>query len=228
MHFRCLILFVKDQPNVATLEKEARIAFIGFSLFDVIHLTVAMIVLIYSYSQRPVLETGAFVSSVELCFVVLLSMFDISMIKRSNQKHAHMVRRNFGYCCLLASMAIFVPSTFLIPEIVHGDWSTREELPLLILGIVHGVLSFLAMFFFAFAQLHDDKADGKLSWRTLARIGNVFFILAGFSGIALTIVEAAYPDWLLVFDTIGQGAPLIPGALIFWRLRRHADYTDLY
>ena len=216
----------KQKKTPATLHEEAAIGFVGFTIFDIIHFTVAAITLVFAYVKRPILEMEAAASSVELCFVVLLTMFEVSLVKKI--KNAETLRRNYGYCCLLAAMAVFIPTSFLIPELVHGDWGVKEFLPPLILTSVETVFSFLAVFFFAFAQIVDEKTEGGLSWRKLTFVGDIFFILTALAAVACIFFEEELPTWVLVFKGIGAAAPLVPGVLTFWRLGQHQDDTDLY
>ena len=217
---------IKEETR-SSVKSEGNYGFIGFSIFDIIHIVVALTVLIYSYTPKDyVLEMDAACSSVELCFAFLLTMFVVSMVKVSSQ--ATRLRRNFGFCCIIAALAVFAPSTFWLPELVHGDWGAAEEIPLLILVGLNALLGLTAVALFAAGQIADEKTEGGTQWRNLVFAGNIFFILAAITGVITVIFEQKFPVWLMVIDVIGKAAPLVPGVIIFWRLSRRAELTELY
>lgn len=208
------------------LFRESSIAFLGFSIFDMIHIIVASHVLVYAYSQRPIMEMDAASSAVELSFSFLLILYIVSMIRR--HKEAARVRRNFSFCHLIASLSVFLPATFLIPEVVHGDWGTVHETTEWVMVIVYAVLAFLSVVLYAVAQLVDERTPGGLEWRIFLIIGSIVFILAAGTGVGVTVMENKFPTWLIVMDCIGKAGPIVPAILTIWRLSRKAESTDLY
>lgn len=216
----------KKNETPDSLHKEASIGFLGFSIFDFIHLVTATFALVYAYCQRPILEMDAACSSVEICFAFLLITFVLTMVKKTHQ--AASLRRYFGFCCVVASLAVFVPSTFWIPETVNGDWGIQESIPVLVLTILNCAFSFVAVIGFAVAQMVDERTTGGLSWRKIAFVANIFFILGGATGVVCAALENKFPLWLTMIECIGRAAPLFPGVLIFWRLSRPSEATDLY
>lgn len=218
---------VNENEAPSSVKKEGSYGFVGFSIFDFIHIIVAVTVLVYAYIRKGhVMEMDAACSSVELCFAFLLTMFVTSMVKVSGQ--AAKLRRNFGFCCIIAALAVFAPSTFWLPELVHGDWGASEEVPLLVLVGLNAIFGLGAVVLFGMGQIADEKTEGGSQWRVLVFAGNILFIIAAISGVVTVIMEGKFPVWLTVIDAIGKAAPLVPGAIIFWRLSRRAELTDLY
>lgn len=217
---------MKRHESFSSLKKEASIAFIGFSIFDILHILAATVILVFAYSQRPVREMDAACSSVELCFAALLILFVVTLAKR--QDDPAKLRNSFTFCCIVAALAVFVPASFWLPELVHGDWMASEEVPILIMVMVNATLTLTAAVLFAIAQIVDENTQGGAQWRKLLFAGNILFILSAVTGVVTVILERKYPVWIMVFDCIGQAAPLFPGILIFWRLSRSSTSTDLY
>ena len=209
----------------STLERETSIAFVGFTIFDILHILTAIISMVFAYNCNPILEMEAASSSVELCLSFLLIIFILSMVKRI--KDASKLRRNFGFCALLTSLAVFLPISFMVPEIIAGDWGRQEEVPLLFLAGVNFVISLASMILFALAQLHEDRDPAR--WRKIMFAGNAVFMLqVPLAIVAVFLGNPEFPVWFKIVSAIGKIAPLFPGALIFWRLSQDAKNTPLY
>ena len=217
---------MKRHESYSSLKEEASIAFIGFSIFDILHIVAATVVLVFAYTQRPIREMDAACSSVELCFAALLILFVVTLAKR--QDDPAKLRNSFTFCCIVVALAVFVPASFWLPELIHGDWGVSEEVPMLIMVTLNASLSLVAAFLFAVAQIVDERTEDGSKWRKLLFAGNILFILSAVSGVVTVLIERKYPAWVMAFDCIGQLAPLFPGILVFWRLSRRSTSTDLY
>ena len=217
----------EKMKQATSLEREAHYSFLGFTIFDSIHLPCAIIMLVYSYLQYPILEMDAACSMVEIGLAVLLVVFDATLAKKDHGSAAAL-RRNVGYCALVAACSDFIPVSFWLPELVHGDWGTRESAYLMgVIGIT-AFLSFAAVVLFAVAQVLDDRHPGGNLWRRFTFVANVFFILAAIASITMVHLEHKFPTWLMAIDCIAKAAPFIPGVVIFVRLSRSPRDTDLY
>ena len=219
---------MEDKMKQATsLEREAHYSFLGFTIFDAIHLPVAIMMLVFAYINYPVWEMDAACAMVEIGLALLLIVFDVTLAKKEHGSAAAL-RRNVGYCVLICACADFIPSSFWLPELVHGDWGAQSEVALLLLTGAVALLSFTAVILFALSLVVDERTPGGEGWRKITFVANIFFLLASISAIIMVIMERKFPTWLMVFECISKAAPFVPGIVIFIRLSRSPRSTDLY
>lgn len=217
----------EEMKQATSLEREAHYTFLGFTIFDAIHLPVAIMMLVFSYINYPVWEMDAACAMVEIGLALLLIVFDVTLAKKEHGSAAAL-RRNVGYCVLICACADFIPASFWLPELVHGDWGAQSEIALLIITGTVALLSFTAVILFAVAQVLDERTPGGEAWRKFTFVANIFFLLASVSAIIMVIMERKFPTWLMVFECISKAAPFVPGIVIFIRLSRSPRSTDLY
>lgn len=214
------------ESHKSSTSKEASIALLGFTLFDFTHIAVATFTLIMSYVTRPIMELEAGSSFVELSLSLLLILFVVSMVKHHYDPTR--LRRNLNFCCLVASLSMFIPNSFMLPDIVGGSWASKEESTILLMEGFSLIFSFLAVIFFALAMLVEEQGRKAVRWRWFMFIGNLLFLMQVPFSIAVLALGQEFSPWVLSIMGLSKAAPVFPAALMIWQLTRKAVDTPLY
>ena len=215
----------KESPRKepTKLSTEIRIAFASFSLFDIIHIVCAIILMFYAYSTSPIKEMDAAECGVELVFSVLLVSYTVGMVRR--HKEVMVFRRFFSYAWLILSCACFCPLTFHLPEIVEGAWgesaNTAVAMNLTVSGMIVG---FFAVALFALSLLFESNPK---AWRWLMVVAVSLMLVMSILCLVSVFFEGGTAD-LLTIRVIKHVAPFFPCVMAFIRLSNGSQKTELY
>lgn len=210
-----------DQSNQldvrSELEQEYRLSFIGFTIFDIGHILIAVIGLFYAFIVREAgyqVDVGECIA--ELIFAALLISFVDALAGNTTPER---FRKNYTYAFLCASAALLVPLAMSFPYVIEELSSPSNLLYFLafITTAIALVLIFIALFL---------KSQQRV-WRVLVVIGVIFFVL--YSPLML-IQRLLDPKIELTFfiQLLHRCLPLVPAVIGMIRLFRHSSQSVLY
>jgi len=140
-------------PNVnattATTKEVSRRAYLGFTVFDLVHIACAITLIVFASNERPIDALEFAESLVEIIFSLLLMTFIAVLAKHNHNRQQFNTLYTFAW--LVATASLLSSSVFFVPEILMGTWSATEvlsltlELVALTLGLVTFALTMVAL-----------------------------------------------------------------------------------
>lgn len=213
----------KKPSEYATLSKEIQIAFTSFSVFDLVHIVCAAILMVLAYATNPIDQMEAAECGVELVFAVLLISYTIGMVRR--HKEVMVVRRFFSFAWLIVACACFCPLTFHLPEIIEGSRGAGIEqtvfMNLTISGMVAGLLAVVC---FIITLMVEEKPN---RWRVLMLIGIILVAIMAILCLVSTFFEG-YTAFALIVRVVKYLAPAPPCIAGIFRLTKPSETTELF
>lgn len=182
--------------------------YIGFTIFDVLHIVCAIVLLVFAVQKSPINEMEAAECNVEIIMSLLLIAFIASLAKFQANKELFHASYTFAWLCALAS--IMIPLSFSIPEIIYATWEGHKEIAATLVLIFALVLSFVAFAIFLVSLFFKKKPR---YWNDVVHVALILVLVLS----TLCVVE----DFLLeertpverVFCCIKDLAPVVPAVL---------------
>ncbi len=196
-----------------------RRAFIGFTLFDAIHIICAVILMIHAYSTNPINSLLAAESGVEIVFSLLLVVL-IACLAEHNEHHEYF-HAMYTFAWLVAIASLLIPSTFSIPEIVAFDWTNRDESVLVTIAILVIILYLVIFVLLALTTFTSRKVR---RWNHLIHISLILVLVTAVLKITFEII---FPidNFETIVTIIKDLAPVAPVVISFslWNNRNFQE-----
>ena len=190
-------------------------AFLGFTIFDIVHILCAVALLIFAFVYKPVDAVKVAESCTEIVMSLLLIAFIDALAK--HDEYSKGFKRIYTFAWLVLVASLLIPATFMIPEFFEGQWPEPEVaryLTLLIIRLVLILSVFVVLMLTIFDHLH------KIGWLRIMHIAMVLTIL--YSAFSLTIAFFTIENVAEgIVEFIKETAPLVPSiiGLTLWRNR---------
>ena len=184
-------------------------AFIGFTIFDVIHIVCAVILMVRAYQDSPIDAMLAAECGTEIVFSILLVAFIASLAEHN--RHHETFHALYTVAWLVAVASLLVPISFLIPEFFTFTPTNGIEVALLVLELASLLLFFASMVLLFIAAMKPNKI---VMWNRLIHWA---LIITMVGTAAQIVIDCLHPEnaLILVLDIIKDCAPLVPGILGF-------------
>ena len=174
---------------------------IAFAAFDFIHLSCAIVLLVFAYLAKPIEMADAGICVVEIIFALLL----ISFVRAMSHHHKFVDCPSiiFTLGCMTASGSLLIPLGIEFPMIIEGDWNgpAVETLALLMICTICATLAFACFFF---AVVFSEK---KRIWMTLIAVA-LFSMIALAPAQFVLELKSNYSVVEIIFRCIKSLAPL--------------------
>lgn len=195
------------EPQVETKIHFPHRTFIGFSIFDFLHLTSAIAILVMALTKQPIDEIEAAQCNVEIVFSFLLIAFIASLAKFQANKELFHASYTFAWLCALAS--ILIPLSFSIPEIIYAEWQGHQEIAAIVVLILALALSFVVFAMFMFSLVVRKHFT---QWNSVIHVALILILIL--SGLCLAEdILLSHSPWQLVFEVVKDLAPCVPAVL---------------
>lgn len=192
-------------------------AFIGFTIFDFLHLSIAIALLVHAYLQRPMAAMAAAECMVEIVFSFLLMAFISALAHhKSNATTFHAL---YAYCWLVATASLLVPLTFAIPTLATGQWDALEESVALSSIIVSMSLAFVSFTLFLITLIFWEK---RKRWNRIIVIALVA-IMATATAQFCSEFFFGLDAWELSLECVKDLAP-VPAAILGLTLTANKNF----
>jgi hypothetical protein len=205
-----------DEQKKQAYKDERIFNFLGFTIFDLTHITVSVILFLDEIRRYKVGELAPadlpmdFADfSVEIVCAILLIVFVVLFAEKQSDRV--LVRRNYTFAWLVASMSIFIPETFNICYLyVTKELADMSELS----KIFNQIVLFTSCFsFFSFLIALFFSGKGQ-KWRLSLAIGIAFVVLTSLVNAVSFSIEAASAAsgfiWEDVPELLVLVIPLVP------------------
>jgi len=144
-----------------------RRAYIGFSVFDIIHVASSIFLIVHCYNQPVIDVVHIAESTITIVFSLLLIAFIAVLAKRElNPKMFHSF---YSFAWLVASASLLVYPAFSFPEALVGGYEESEAVALTLSAI--NALFALGVFLFFGATLFVSQQSRR--WNAFIHIGTV-------------------------------------------------------
>ncbi len=174
---------------------------IGFTLYDLLHLTCGIYFLITAFaSKNGNWEMDVAASVTEIGMAILLITFVSTLVAKEYRPED--ASQHYSYCWLIASMSIILPEIFEIPYLLSESSGVSASLGIALLSV-----SGVAFIFFLISCFETTNAG---IWRVLDWIGLALFTTVGILLLAQHIAEKSYTPVDLIFGILHGLAPLVP------------------
>ena len=157
---------MENTPNEGTILPPRR-AYIGFSVFDIIHVASSIFLIVHCYNQ-PIIDVVQIAeSTIIIVFSMLLMAFIAVLAKRElNPKMFHSF---YSFAWLVASASLLVYPAFSFPEAIVGGYEESEAVALTLSAI--NAMFALGVFLFFGATLFVSQQSRR--WNAFIHIGTV-------------------------------------------------------
>jgi len=187
------------------LIRETKFDYIGFSIYDVIHIAFAIAFLVLAYWHKAEgYEIESAECATELVFSLLLIVFIKELVEKPEKST---LRRFYTFAWVSASAALFLPETFSLPSLVNGLNGAREIFQLCC------ILSTAIAFFLFLAALF--QSDTGRNWNLLMIVGIGFFFVSSPLLMAKSYFKGG-ETYEVVMAIIKNSAPLFPTGFSFY------------
>jgi cytochrome bd-type quinol oxidase subunit 2 len=179
--------------------------FLGFTIFDLFHITFAIYFLIHAYQEQgQEFQKEMSESLVEIACSVLLMVFIVALTRTMHDEEER--NQCYSFAWVVASMSLMLPFSFELPSLLSGGYSNSPSYFLTLSCLLLSSFSFLAFIISVFLAKDNHKR----------RIWVYLGIAAFFSLVPLAIIntcfnkeEVADQAWF-VCSIIRHLAPLFP------------------
>ena len=220
MHHDELPTYQTPENVSEEIKHEAQWSFVGFTIFDIGHITVALFMLIYSLVKKQVgWQEEVSESIIELIFASLLMTFVEGLAHA--QKDMMSFRKNYSYAFLCANAALLVPLTIAITG--NSSYETNFHYSMLI--TICFITTLIAQLLF-FAALFLYKKH--LAWRAVCLVAVCFFLLYGPLMITALFLGSSEFEWEMVITIVHFLIPVVLGLIALIRLARNPKDSVLY
>ncbi len=208
---------LSNLPEVDT-KTVSRRAYIGFTIFDIIHVICSVTMLVIACIRTPIDELVVAECNVEIIFALLLVTFITALAKPD--KHHESFHGLYTFAWLVALASIFTPASFMIPYIIVMSWSGIEAVSIAFEG-----LSILLCFASALAMFLAIRfSTNSVHWKKAIRIGLILTLI--FTTVAfVTVFLVRKEPWEIAIEGVKSLAPL-PPAILGLTLSRNSHFTD--
>lgn len=152
------------RPTVCeTAWKAPRRAYIGFTIFDAIHIICGIVLIVLGCRSNPIDAFAIAEHSVIILLSILLIAYIAALAKPSHDHDAF--HGAYTYAWLVATAGIIVPSLFSIPYIAMGEWefSVYAAIGLEVAALVVAAIIF-AIFFLVLFNYRKQKFWRRAIW----------------------------------------------------------------
>lgn len=193
------------------LTKERYFELFGFTIFDFIHITMAIVIIITAAIRKEegyLDEIG--MEMLSLIFAFILIGFVDEMAGKVENGHGN---RYFTFAWLVCAGAILSPEAFRFPNAIHEGMSSDSIVYFVKTGFT--ILGFFFLLFSLFTQKHSK------AW--------FISIACGVSCIAISIPMNIWSLWIeenqvsAILETISSLAPIAPIAFTFISFHSRSD-----
>lgn len=201
------------RPTVCeTAWKAPRRAYIGFTIFDAIHIICGIVLIVLGCRSNPIDAFAIAEHSVIILLSILLIAYIAALAKPSHDHDAF--HGAYTYAWLVATAGIIVPSLFSIPYIAMGEWefSVYAAIGLEVAALVVAAIIF-AIFFLVLFNYRKQKFWRRAIWLPLSLI----ILLSILLFVSEFFVDVSVEE--RVFDCVEDLAPIIPAVLGFTMFR---------
>ena len=205
---------IHDPTNIS------RLAYIGFTIFDFIHLGSCGFLLYEAFRVRPINDLLASESIAEIVFAFLLIGF-IAILAKNKANTRQTFHGIYSFAWLTAIASILVPATMRIPAIIQQDWSAPGAF-FKLFDIVPIVLSLTLFVLFMLSLIGWKNTRG---WNWVMPICMVLvLLLAGFQ--FFTVFINGIEDLPEVIAECTKAIAPIPAAIIGLVLSDNLDFRS--
>lgn len=206
--------FIRDLEGEDIRHPGKSYNFLGFTIFDVLHIFFAIVfIIIYSLQKKTaVLNQEIAYEGIELIFAILLIAFVDGIAEMAKEKEhvgLHAISTFYLFAWLVVDGALLTPELIVFPQRIFETMSVRNVFYFLEFSFLSlALLCFLATVFFS--------KKGKI-WGVLMVIGIVAIGISIPCSIAQDYLP--YEGYVSVLETISQIAPLAP--VVFSLISEH-------
>ena len=209
---------VEQQPQQKMWSIPRR-GFIGFTIFDIIHIVCALALLIKVYASGSRDQLLAAECSVEIVFALLLVAFIDALAKHDT--NVKVFRALYTFAWLTAVASLFLPMSFAIPRLVYFDSTDPVELAEFASDVIAMILTLSAFLLMLITMTGWKKAT---TWKKLMRVALILVICVSVAEFAMEFV-GGHDTFNLIVECISDLAPMIP-AIIGLTLIRNENFND--
>ena len=199
--------------------EEIHLSFLGFTIFDIGHILMAVILLVFSCIVRQPsygLEIAKCIT--ELIFAALLMTF-VDALSKDTTKDITAFRKNYSYAFLCVNASLLVPLSMSIVVVFESLNDSAH-----ILTLIAAATSLASLIVFLVTIFVPQK---NFVWRALMVIGVILLGAYVPLMIASTIIEEE-DIFLKIMMVIHYTLPLFPAVIAFTRLIRHNTESVLF
>lgn len=200
-------------------KKESHLSFISFTIFDILHVLLAIFFLVYSLIvKEPGYKEDIAESIIILIFAALLISFVDALAK--GNANSTSFRKYYSYAFVCASAALLVPLAMVFPheiETLSAPEEILESLSFIVIAISM-ILFFVCIFM---------KKEAAI-WRIIMLIAIVLFLLYVPLMVTATIMQEEGSVIIRIFKIIHFLTPLCPGIVGLIRMARKKEKSVLY
>lgn len=212
--------YLRPKNAKEEMRSEAHLSFLGFTIFDIGHILLAIIVMVASFIKRDLgWEEDISEAIIELIFAGLLMTFVDALA--NSQNDVVIFRKNYSYAFICASAALLVPLSLSIPVAIQFSGEFTSSLCTTIAFFVT-----VAAVIFFFVGMVTFK--NHVLWRAFNLVGAILFgCYVPFALIAYFANVTSF-SWEVILSTIHYLIPIVPAIIAIIRLARHARKSALY
>ncbi len=196
--------------------------FIGFTIFDALHIICAVAKLVLAFNEPVVDEIIIAQCNVEIVLSLLLFAFIASLAKFQSNKELFHASYTYAWLCAFAS--VMVPLSFLIPRLLEATWEGHQEIAQYVLLIIALVLS-LILFCVFLASLIFKKKSRR--WTNIIRVALILVLVLPPLTLTLDILVGGQP-FDVALECIKDLAPVFPAVigLSLWGNRDFCGFDE--
>ena len=110
----------EEKKNETSEWRVPKRAYIGFTVFDAIHIICSLTMIVMGYLKRPINEMEIAEHSVVILFSLLLIFYIANLAEHNHDRKSFHGLYSFAW--LVAVASLMVPSIFDFPLVAQGEW----------------------------------------------------------------------------------------------------------